>query len=115
MGAPSKIPRYSIGEAGKRTGLEPHVLRFWESEFEQLSPAKRVSGRRIYSDHDLEVIGNIKNLLYDRKFTIEGAKAALSGDSTSDGQTEMPLGGNDIRETIAEVKKGLQEILDMLD
>lgn len=68
---------YSIGEVSKITDLKQYVLRYWESEFPQLSPAKNRAGNRIYRDKDIELILFIKSLLYDRKYTIEGARQKL--------------------------------------
>ena len=68
---------YSIGEVSKITELKQYVLRYWESEFPQLSPAKNRAGNRIYRDKDIELILFIKSLLYDRKYTIEGARQKL--------------------------------------
>lgn len=68
---------YSIGEVSKVTELKQYVLRYWESEFPQLSPAKNRAGNRIYRDKDIELILFIKSLLYDRKYTIEGARQKL--------------------------------------
>ncbi|MCF7798157.1 MAG: MerR family transcriptional regulator [Lentisphaeria bacterium] len=68
---------YSIGEVSKITDLKQYVLRYWESEFPQLSPAKNRAGNRIYRDKDIELILFVKSLLYDRKYTIEGARQKL--------------------------------------
>lgn len=68
---------YSIGEVSNVTDLKQYVLRYWESEFPQLSPAKNRAGNRIYRDKDIELILFIKSLLYDRKYTIEGARQKL--------------------------------------
>ena len=68
---------YSIGEVSKVTELKQYVLRYWESEFPQLSPAKNRAGNRIYRDKDIDLILFIKSLLYDRKYTIEGARQKL--------------------------------------
>lgn len=69
---------YSISEVCRFTSLEPHVLRYWESEFPQLRPKKNRAGNRAYREKDIEVIKNIKHLLYDEKFTISGARKKLS-------------------------------------
>ncbi|NLL12172.1 MAG: MerR family transcriptional regulator [Fibrobacter sp.] len=69
---------YSISEVCRFTSLEPHVLRYWESEFPQLRPKKNRAGNRAYRDKDIEIIKNIKHLLYDEKFTISGARKKLS-------------------------------------
>ncbi len=69
---------FSISEVCARTGLEPHVLRYWETEFSQLRPKKNRAGNRAYREKDIEIIEIIKNLLYEEKFTIPGAKKRLS-------------------------------------
>lgn len=68
---------YSISEVSKITDLEQYVLRYWETEFEQLKPAKNLAGNRIYTNKDIKLILLIKKLLRDEKYTIEGAKKIL--------------------------------------
>jgi DNA-binding transcriptional MerR regulator len=68
---------YSISEVSKITEIEQYVLRYWETEFEQLRPQKNRAGNRIYTNKDIQVILQIKNLLRDKKYTIEGAKKIL--------------------------------------
>ncbi|HUI91447.1 MAG TPA: MerR family transcriptional regulator [Chitinivibrionales bacterium] len=74
----NKKTYYSISEVCEKTGLEPHVLRYWESEFAQLRPKKNRAGNRAYRDKDIEVIRYIKHLLYEDQFTIPGAKKKLA-------------------------------------
>jgi DNA-binding transcriptional MerR regulator len=68
---------FRIGEVSQLVGVEPYVLRYWESEFPGLSPKKSNTGQRMFRRKDVEMLLNIKQLLYDRKFTIEGARKAL--------------------------------------
>jgi len=68
---------FRIGEVSEIVGVEPHVLRYWESEFPGLSPKKSSSGQRMFRRRDVELLLRIKHLLYDRKFTIEGARRVL--------------------------------------
>lgn len=68
---------YKIGEVAEICGVKPHVLRYWESEFPVIRPQKSRSNQRLYRKRDVESILAIKHLLYDRKFTIEGAKKHL--------------------------------------
>jgi DNA-binding transcriptional MerR regulator len=68
---------YSISEVAKITDLEQYVLRYWESEFEQLKPAKNRAGNRIYTNREIKLILYIKKLLRDERYTIEGAKQVL--------------------------------------
>ncbi|MBD3345914.1 MAG: MerR family transcriptional regulator [Chitinivibrionales bacterium] len=70
---------YSISEVCAKTELEPHVLRYWESEFSQLRPKKNRAGNRAYREKDIETIRYIKQLLYDEQYTIPGAKKKLAG------------------------------------
>src|SRR5512138_1289479 len=68
---------YSISEVSRITDLEQYVLRYWETEFDQLKPAKNSSGNRIYTNKDIKLIFLIKKLLKEEKYTIEGAKKIL--------------------------------------
>ncbi len=68
---------YSIGEVSRLTGLDAHVLRYWETEFRELSPRKNRGGKRLYRENDIRILLQIKELLYDKRFTIEGARKAL--------------------------------------
>ncbi len=82
---------YSISEVSRITDLEQYVLRYWETEFEQLKPAKNSSGNRIYTNKDIKLILLIKKLLKEEKYTIEGAKKILknfniTGDETKEGE-----------------------------
>jgi len=74
---------YSISEVSKLTDLEQYILRYWESEFEQLNPSKNRAGNRIYTNKDIKIIMNIKKLLRDERYTIEGAKKILSNSPNS--------------------------------
>ena len=65
---------FSIGEVCELTDLKPHVLRYWESQFKFLNPAKNRSGNRVYQRREVELILLVKNLLYTEKYTIEGAR-----------------------------------------
>jgi DNA-binding transcriptional MerR regulator len=68
---------FKIGEVSQIVGVEPYVLRYWESEFPGLSPRKSNTGQRMFRRKDVELLLNIKRLLYEKKFTIEGARNAL--------------------------------------
>lgn len=80
---PDKI-YFTIGEVGKLCDLKPHVLRYWEQEFTQLSPNKRRGNRRYYQHKDVLLVRRIRNLLYDQGFTIEGARQKLVGEVAED-------------------------------
>ncbi len=68
---------FKIGEVANLTGVKQHVLRYWESEFSSIRPQKSKSNQRLYRRRDVEAVIAIKHLLYERKFTIEGAKKHL--------------------------------------
>ncbi len=70
-------PHYKIGEVCQYTDTQPYVLRFWESEFPQLAPGKSRSGQRMYTRRDIELVLKIKKLLYEKEFTIAGARKQL--------------------------------------
>ena len=74
---PGEIPNkvyFKIGEAASLLGVETHVLRYWESEFPQIKPTRAGSKQRLYRRQDIEILMEIKRLLYDEKFTIPGAR-----------------------------------------
>jgi len=73
---------FRIGEVSQLVGVEPYVLRYWESEFPGLSPKKSNTGQRMFRRKDVEMLLNIKQLLYEKKFTIEGARKALKSEKT---------------------------------
>jgi DNA-binding transcriptional MerR regulator len=117
---------YSISEVSKITDLEQYVLRYWESEFEQLRPAKNRAGNRIYTNKDINLILFIKKLLRDQRYTIEGAKQVLrnySADSETGEQLELldapkpktKIQDIQLREDVLEVKKFLQDLIQKLD
>ncbi|MBN2187917.1 MAG: MerR family transcriptional regulator [Chitinispirillaceae bacterium] len=107
---------YSISEVCGQIGVEPHVLRYWESEFPQLRPKKNRAGNRAYRDKDIEIVKTIRHLLYEDGFTIPGAKKKLAASRGSPLEVEQtaldpgasPAGG------LGEVKKELKEILSLL-
>jgi len=113
---------YSISEVGKITGLEQYVLRYWESEFEQLKPAKNRAGNRIYTNKDIKLILHIKKLLREERYTIEGAKQVLqTWNPEDDGGEQLELlqevksavkiQDAQLRDDIAEVKAFLEDLL----
>ena len=71
---------FTIGEVSELCDVKPHVLRYWEQEFPQLKPVKRRGNRRYYQRHDVLMVRQIRSLLYDRGFTIGGARQQLSGE-----------------------------------
>ena len=93
---------YKIGEASEATGLEPHVLRFWETEFPQLRPKKGAGGQRVYTKDNIDLILDIKQLLYKEGCTIPGARKRLSGRRSL---KTLPTG------TLASLRKELEDLL----
>jgi DNA-binding transcriptional MerR regulator len=88
---------YKIGEACKALGIQPYVLRYWETEFPALTPSKSRSGQRVYSEKELEIIRRIKELLYEEGYTIAGAKKKLEAELASGSlgeaeETDVPDG-----------------------
>ncbi len=106
---------YSISEVSKITSLKQYVLRFWETEFLELKPAKNRAGNRIYRLSDIKLIFLIKKLLYEDKYTIEGARQKLKLlYQTKSPQMAMSFEGHQ-DDIISSLKKDLQEIMDILD
>ena len=105
-------PFLKIGEVAKWVGVKPHVLRYWESEFPSLKPRKNPSGQRIYAKADIEAIVEIKNLLYNQRYTISGAKKMLAR------HEEEVLASNPLESSFAlgvkYLKKHIQELLEFL-
>jgi DNA-binding transcriptional MerR regulator len=105
---------YSIGEVCELTDLKPHVLRYWESQFKFLSPAKNRSGNRVYQRREVELIQLVKHLLYTEKYTIEGARQKVDehrrkGEIRGVARAALEL------QTVAAVEKELREILEVLE
>ena len=109
---------YSIGEVSKLTELKQYVLRYWETEFKQLKPPKNRSGNRTYRQADIDTILTIKALLYDKKFTIEGARKQLNRgiEDTSVGKegSASPGVSEKQKTALGEIKQELQSILDII-
>jgi DNA-binding transcriptional MerR regulator len=104
-----KIPDklyFKIGEVSTISGLPTYVLRFWETEFSKINPKRTSSGQRLYRKNDVELILEIKHLLYDKKFTIPGAKKHLSAKIR---EKKKPL-----TEIVDEIRRELEEIRDLL-
>jgi DNA-binding transcriptional MerR regulator len=117
---------YSISEVSKITDLEQYVLRYWESEFDELKPAKNRAGNRIYTNRDIKLILHIKKLLRDERYTIEGAKQVLknySPEGDTGEQLELidsvkPKGkikDEQLRADVTEVKEFLEGLLKKLN
>ena len=100
---------YSIGEVSKLVGLKPYVLRYWETEFKQLTPPKNRAGNRTYRQKDIDLILKIKDLLHGKKFTIEGARSVISSKTSNISKTEIID-----RKIIKQLKNELQQILQVI-
>ncbi|KPV41621.1 hypothetical protein AN478_00615 [Thiohalorhabdus denitrificans] len=99
---------FSIREAADLCGVEPHVLRYWEEEFPQLRPQRRGGNRRTYRPEDVRLVRRIRYLLWERKYTIEGARDRLAeGEDAATPPAAM--------QALREVRTELAAILDELD
>jgi len=107
---------YSIGEVSEMTDLKSYVLRYWETEFSQLKPPKNRAGNRTYRQKDIEVILNIKDLLYKKKFTINGARGVLQGKDKFVGEAKDPNSiSNNQKVVLSKIKRSLEEILNIIN
>jgi DNA-binding transcriptional MerR regulator len=117
---------FKIGEVSNITRLEPHILRYWESEFQALHPRKNESGQRLYIKRDIETILIIKKLLHEEGYTILGAKKALKkknkrleleetpSTSPQDAQQSLDFERKDPNRTLREIKDDLKAVLSIL-
>jgi len=109
---------FKIGEVSELLGVEPYVLRYWETEFSVLSPKKSGTGHRLYRRKDVELLLRIKHLLRDKRFTIEGARQSLQAEAKAPKpravkpkQAQQELFGVD---PLPEIRRELAEILQIL-
>jgi len=101
---------FTIGEVSELCAVKPHVLRYWEQEFVQLKPVKRRGNRRYYQHHEVVLIRRIRGLLYEKGFTISGARAILeTGNSTRPSGTSVPT-----KLDLPSVKRELEDLLAFL-
>ena len=112
--SPPRQEFFSIGEVCALTDLKPHVLRYWESQFRFLNPAKNRSGNRVYKSREVELIMLVKHLLYTEKYTIEGARQRIdhyrrTGELRSAARKVLAA------EAVAELRTSLKEVMDILD
>lgn len=98
---------YTIGEVSRTTGLETHVLRYWETEFQELRPRKNRAGHRAYTDEDIRIVERIRYLLRERGLTIKGAQQVLSAE-------ESGAGDEHVRNLI-ELRRFLLDALEQLE
>ncbi len=102
---------YTISEVCDLTQLKQYVLRYWENEFDLLKPSKNRSGNRIYTKEDIDNILLIKKLLYEEKYTIEGAKRKLAEEgSLLEARSEM-----DIQEVIQDIRSEIKDLIRELE
>lgn len=107
----SKLYR-SISEVSEMLDVRPHVLRYWETQFSMLRPRKNRAGNRVYRPEDLKVLFRIRELLYARRFTIEGArKKLLEERRDSPAQVELSFSDAERQMIIGEIKQDLQHLL----
>jgi len=108
---------YSIAEVSRITGLKPYVLRYWETEFQELKPAKNRAGNRIYRKSDIKLVFLIKRLLYQEKYTIEGARQRLRQMKNRDDDGQLKLSLQDLQkdDLIEEIRSELKELLEILE
>ncbi|MDP8257003.1 MAG: MerR family transcriptional regulator [Candidatus Alcyoniella australis] len=103
---------FKIGEVSDLTGIKPYVLRYWESEFNIVKPSKTKTNQRLYKRKEVEMILEIKKLLYEDKFTIAGAKKILQERHRGRSTTQLTLGFEDAKtkQVLAKIKEELIEI-----
>jgi DNA-binding transcriptional MerR regulator len=98
---------FTIGEVSELCAVKPHVLRYWEQEFEQLKPVKRRGNRRYYQRHDVILIRQIRSLLYEQGFTIGGARQQLMGEESKEDTAQN-------HQVIRELRLELEQLLQIL-
>lgn len=112
---------YRIGEVSEIVGVEPHVLRYWETEFRSIRPQKSRKGQRIYSRRDVDKLLKVKDLLYSHGFTIAGARKRLrEGGAEPEPSApvvapEVPRPGTHLRVALAEIRRDVLALLAELD
>lgn len=107
---------YSISEVCEITDLKPHVLRYWESQFGILRPQKNRAGNRNYRQREIDIIFMIRHLLYEKRYTIEGASHEMKKlKKQFRPQRELPLEGLRKEETLSRVRKDLWKLLEYIE
>ena len=108
-------PFFKIGEAARLCALKPYVLRYWETEFHSIKPQKTRSRQRLYRRQDVELLLRIRNLLYDQRFTIEGARTRLR-ELGHEETAPPPLPPPDLDvETMRKIKQALVELIGLVE
>lgn len=112
----AKKEYYSIGEVCQITGLKPHVLRYWETQFKGLVPVKNRAGNRAYRRREIEMVQLVKELLYEKKYTIEGARQRLEDLRRNAGeQLESELAGAKVKDTFETLADDLAGLVAYID
>jgi len=109
----AKKAYYSIGEVCDLTGLKPHVLRYWESQFDSLHPSKNSAGNRVYRPEEIELVLLVKKLLYEKKYTIEGANQRIR-EMRGQAEFEEEKASLAVPEFLGAIKDDLRELLQIL-
>ena len=105
---------YSIGEVSELTGLKSYVLRYWETEFSQLRPPKNRAGNRTYRQKDIDLLLDIKDLLYNKKYTIDGARSVLRGGDSLDGTIKANSISEKQKIIVKKIRDDLKDILSII-
>ncbi len=105
---------YSISEVSDMIGVKPHVLRYWETQFKMLRPKKGRGGARMYRKRDVEILFDVKQLLYDHRFTIAGARRKLLDERGSKEQMELAFARTDREEMLRSLRRDLEGLLSLL-
>lgn len=106
---------YRIGDVSEISGIKPHVLRYWESEFSGLHPRKNRAGQRIYERRDVELILQIKTLLYEQGYTISGARQLLARQpKRAEKQSRQPKATRELSQVLKICREELRSLLSLL-
>ena len=105
---------YSIGEVSELTGLKAYVLRYWETEFSQIKPSKNRAGNRTYRQKDIDLIMHVKNLLYNEKYTIDGARSVLKGKKNMDNIIKTEAINEKQKIIVKKIRENLETILSII-
>ena len=115
-----KLPEkhfYTIGDVTEHTGIKAHILRYWESQFSVLRPARRYSGHRKYTMREIDLINKIRYLVVDRKYTLAGASKEINRqiNKSSSSSDIVEKQSPDFRKELIELKKEIDDCLQFLD